>query len=160
MTNGRSNDPNPRGPQRGGHNRPPRRDESHVPDIDLSQVRFGANLEAQLFNEVAQHCAKTISESNQRCNKPSQLRRFYDELLMWVAKVEQAPERFAEYRPFILMLNAKAAYAKGRDLVDANFVALLAHCLRQAEDAKTLGQVKLFLEAFLGFYKAERPREN
>ncbi|QGU33961.1 type III-A CRISPR-associated protein Csm2 [Thermochromatium tepidum ATCC 43061] len=128
--------------------------------MDLSRVRFGANLEAQLFNEVAQRCAKTISESNQRCNKPSQLRRFYDELLMWVAKVEQAPERFAEYRPFILMLNAKAAYAKGRDLVDANFVALLNHCLRQAEDAKTLGQVKLFLEAFLGFYKAERPREN
>ncbi|MTW21324.1 type III-A CRISPR-associated protein Csm2 [Allochromatium palmeri] len=128
--------------------------------MDLSRVRFGADLEAQLFNEVAQHCAKTISESNQRSNKPSQLRRFYDELLMWVAKVEQTPERFEEYQPFILMLNAKAAYAKGRDLVDANFVALLAHCLRQAEDAKTLGQVKLFLEAFLGFYKAERPREN
>lgn len=159
MAEGRYN-PSQRGPYRGRDDRQPRRDEPHVPDIDLSRVRFGDNLEAQLFNEVAQRCAKTISESNQRCNKPSQLRRFYDELLMWVAKVEQAPERFAEYRPFILMLNAKAAYAKGRELVDPNFVALLAHCLHQAEDARTLGQVKLFLEAFLGFYKAERPREN
>lgn len=159
MAEGRNN-LSQRGPYRGRDDRQPRRDEPHVPDIDLSRVRFGDNLEAQLFNEVAQHCAKTISESNQRCNKPSQLRRFYDELLMWVAKVDQAPERFAEYRPFILMLNAKAAYAKGRELVDPNFVALLAHCLSQAEDARTLGQVKLFLEAFLGFYKAERPREN
>lgn len=159
MTDGRSN-PSQRGPYRGRDDRQQRRDEPHVPDIDLSRVRFGAALDAQVFNEVAQRCAKTISEGNQRCNKPSQLRRFYDELLMWVAKVEQAPKRFDEYRPFILMLNAKAAYAKGRELVDANFVALLDHCLRQAEDARTLGQVKLFLEAFLGFYKAERPRES
>ena len=69
---------------------------------------------------------------------------------------QRGPQRGRDDR----QLNAKAAYAKGRELVDVNFVDLLAHCLRQAEDARTLGQVKLFLEAFLGFYKAERPREN
>ena len=52
---------------------------------------------------------------------------------MWAAKVEQNPERFDEYRPFILMLNAKAAYADGRELVDSNFVKLLEHCLRQVD---------------------------
>lgn len=160
MINGRYNQSNPRDAQRGGDNRYSRRDEPHVPDLDLSQVQFGASLDPQLFNEVAKRCAQTVGESNQRCNKPSQLRRFYDELLMWVAKVEQRPERFDEYRPFILMLNAKAAYAKGRELVDDNFVRLLDHCLRQAADAKTLGHVKLFFEAFLGFYKEVRPREN
>lgn len=58
------------------------------------------------------------------------------------------------------MLNAKVAYAEGRDLVDKNFVKLLEHCLRQAVDTKTLGYVKLFFEAFLGFYKAERPSDS
>ena len=159
MAEGRNN-LSQRGPYRGRDDRQPRRDEPHVPDIDLSRVRFGANLDAQLFNEVAKRCAETIGNSEKDINKPSQLRRFYDELLMWVAKLEQAPERFEEYLPFILMLNAKAAYAKGRKLVDPNFVALLDHCLRQAEDAKTLGYVKLFFEAFLGFYKEVRPREN
>lgn len=79
---------------------------------------------------------------------------------MWAAKVEQNPKRFDEYRPFILMLNAKAAYAHGRELVDINFVKLLEHCLRQVTDAETLGYAKLFFEAFLGFYKEVRPRES
>jgi CRISPR-associated protein Csm2 len=54
------------------------------------------------------------------------------------------------------MLNAKAAYAKGRNLVDENFVSLLAHTLKEVEDAKTLTICKLFWEAFTGFYKQER----
>jgi CRISPR-associated protein Csm2 len=132
--------------------------------IDWTKVRFNQPLEAQLFNSIAKQCAETVG-ANKKCNKPSQLRRFYDELLMWNAKIEQAPTgeteaRFAEYRPFILMLNAKAAYADGRGLVDSNFVRLLDHCLRQAEDARTLGYVKLFFEAFLGFYKEVRQGEN
>jgi CRISPR-associated protein Csm2 len=44
-------------------------------------------------------------------------------------------------------------------LVDGNFVKLLDHCLRQAENPKALGYVKLFFEAFLGFYKEKR-RDN
>lgn len=150
---------NPRGNQRGygGDRQPPR--DNHVPDIDLSKIQFGATLDAQLFNDVARSCAITI-EANKKRNKPSQLRRFYDELVMWTAKVEQNPERFAEYQPFILMLNAKAAYADGRELVDANFVRLLAHCLNQATDARALGLVKLFFEAFLGFYKEVRPSDS
>lgn len=159
---------NPRGDQRrdqrgsGGDRQPPR--DNYVPDIDLSKVQFGGSLDPQLFNEVAKRCAEAVG-ANQRRNKPSQLRRFYDELAMWNVKIEQAPSgeaeaRFAEYQPFILMLNAKAAYADGRELVDANFVKLLAHCLRQATDARTLGLAKLFFEAFLGFYKEFRPRES
>lgn len=157
MANGRYE--NPRRDQRrpGGDRQPPR--DTYVSDIDLSGVQFGATLDPQLFNEIAKRCAETVG-ANDRRNKPSQLRRFYDELVMWATKVEQQPARFAEYQPFILMLNAKAAYADGRELVDRNFVKLLEHCLRQATDDRTLGLVKLFFEAFLGFYKEVRPREN
>lgn len=141
-----------------GADRPPQR-EAAAPTIDLRGVEFGEDLAAQLFNEIAKRCAETVGANDKR-NKPSQLRRFYDELVMWHLKVEQNPERFAEYQPFILMLNAKAAYAEGRDLVDANFVHLLHHCLSRTNDARSLGLVKLFFEAFLGFYKEVRPREN
>lgn len=149
---------NQRDARRTGGDRQNTRD-AYVPDIILDGIEFGGQLDPQLFNEIAKRCAVTIGENTKR-NKPSQLRRFYDELTMWAEKIKQHPDRFEEYRPFILMLNAKAAYADGRELVDGNFVKLLDHCLRQAQDARTLGYVKLFLEAFLGFYKEVRPREN
>jgi CRISPR-associated protein Csm2 len=147
------------GDRRQGFDRQNQRD-NQLPDIDLAGVRFSGQLDRELFNGIAKRCAKKIGDSEQKLNKPSQLRRFYDELVMWTTKVEQKPDRFGEYQPFILMLNAKVAYAKGRDLVDNNFVELLNHCLRQATDDRTLGLVKLFFEAFLGFYKEVRPREN
>ncbi len=58
---------------------------------------------------------------------------------------------------FIRMLNAKAAYAEGRKHVDKSFVDLMAHGLKQVTDPAALRHFKLFFEAFLGFYKAERP---
>ncbi len=130
-----------------------------TPGFSVEDIRFSGTLDADLFNGIAKRCAKAIGD-NKNCNKPSQLRRFYDELVMWQVKVGADNARFQEVRPFILMLNAKAAYAQGRDLVDPNFVKLLERCLRQAEDAKTLGYAKLFFEAFLGFYKEVRPSEN
>ncbi|ESQ14171.1 MAG: type III-A CRISPR-associated protein Csm2 [Thiohalocapsa sp. PB-PSB1] len=125
----------------------------------MDDIRFAGELDPELFNGIAKRCAKAIGD-NKTCNKPSQLRRFYDELVMWQTKVGADNARFQEVRPFILMLNAKAAYAQGRDLIDPNFVKLLERCLRQATDAKTLGYAKLFVEAFLGFYKEVRPSEN
>jgi CRISPR-associated protein Csm2 len=105
---------------------------------------------------VAKRTAEKIAGDKYR-NKPSQIRQFYDELVMWEEKVRQSPARFGEYLPFIRMLNAKAAYAEGRKHVDQNFVELIAHCLGQVSDERTLRNFKLFFEAFLGFYKLERP---
>ena len=143
---------------RGGDRRSPCEREA-TPGFTVDDIRFSGDIDPELFNGIAKRCAKAIGDNN-KCNKPSQLRRFYDELVMWQTKVGADDARFQEARPFILMLNAKAAYAQGRDLVDPNFVKLLDRCLRQAEDAKTLGYAKLFFEAFLGFYKEVRPSEN
>jgi CRISPR-associated protein Csm2 len=132
------------------------------PSIDTSGIdlRPGANgaLNPDLFDTVAHSAAKVIG-SNERGNKPAQIRQFYDELVMWEEKVRQNPaERFPEFLPFIRMLNAKAAYAQGRGHVDENFVALIARCLQQVDSAQTLRNFKLFFEAFLGFYKLEGPK--
>ncbi len=134
--------------------------------IETNRIVFvnlepSANLAPDLFNGIARKAAQDIA-NNTNTNRPSQIRKFYDELCMWETKVSLNPERFADYLPFILMLNAKAAYAHGRKpmLVDANFVKLIEDCLRQVENPKTLHLCKVFFEALLGFYKELRPSEK
>lgn len=142
-----------------GSDRGRARDEERLPELSLDDITFSGDLSSELFNSIPKRCAEVIG-NNSKQNKPSQLRRFYDELSMWQTRIGQDDARFKELYPFILMLNAKAAYAQGRQLVDRNFVRLVEHCLKQAQDARTLGYAKLFFEAFLGFYKEVRPNEN
>jgi CRISPR-associated protein Csm2 len=129
--------------------------------LDTSQIILNKQgdkpLNPELFDTVAQKVAKTIGK-NQRGNKPSQIRKFYDELVMWEEKVRQSPDKFDEFLPFIRMLNAKAAYAEGRNNVDPKFSNLISHCLGQVDSVETLHNFKLFFEAFLGFFKMENPK--
>jgi CRISPR-associated protein Csm2 len=139
----------------GGNYRDRDRDE---PTLITSKIVFSP-VDANLFNDVARQTAETVAE-NRNANKPAQIRKFYDEFCLWETKANLEPARFAEYLPFILMLNAKVAYAKGRKLVDANFAKLLGDSLKQVKDPETLRICKLFFEAFLGFYKELRPSDK
>lgn len=133
--------------------RPPR---TPGPLIDFSAIRFEKPLNPELFNGIAQRMAQEVARADRNANKSTQLRRFFDELSLWETRVMQQREKFAEYLPFIRMINAKAAYAEGRKLVDRTFVDLMQHTLKEVKDAETLTTCKLFWEAFLGFYKQER----
>ena len=136
----------------------------------------GQPLAPDLFDGIAEEAAKVVAKdrpktnakTNTKTNTSHQLRRFYDELLRWEAKVndgdpEGAKDRLREHLPFIRMMNAKAAYAKGRNMVGTSFVALLGRCLEQVEDAPkgphALRNSRLFFEAFMGFYKLHGPRD-
>ena len=120
----------------------------------------------ELFDSVAMEVAEIISQPkdkhgkfDSKKNKSTQLRKYYDELCMWDQKIKQQPEKYKEFLPLIKMLNAKVAYAKGRELVDQNFVDLMRHCLGQlTEEKKTFETCKLFFEAFMGFYKMYKPQ--
>lgn len=140
--------------QNSGNRHQPQR--SHQPQQALPTVKLRP-LDPELFNTIAQQAARAIAQADRERNKATQLRRFYDELCMWEEKVSRAPEKFDEYLPFIRMLNAKAAYAQGRKLVDRTFVELLQQTLAEVKDPETLTTCKLFWEAFMGFYKLERP---
>ncbi len=98
-----------------------------------------------------------------KANKPSQVRKFYDELCMWEQKCSSV-ESFEKALPFIKMLNAKAAYAKGRGLVDDKFAAWLEACLNQVSPGENglnvLKNFRTHFEAFMGYYKAVRPEDN
>ena len=142
---------------RSGHQR------QDTPRITISMADIQLkNIPATLFSDIAQDKARSVAEAGDgRKNKSTQLRRFYDELVMWHERVhfERTPQereaKFQEMAPFIQMLVAKVAYAKGRDHVDECFETLFAHVIRQISDADTLRTAKLFMEAFMGFYKAQ-----
>jgi CRISPR-associated protein Csm2 len=94
-------------------------------------------------------------------NRPAQIRKFYDELCMWEQKTKDV-ETFARQLPLIKMMNAKVAYARGRELVDDKFVAWFSTCMAQIRDANEEGltifrNFRTLFEAFLGFYKQVRP---
>mgnify|MGYP005968552275 CR=1 FL=1 len=107
----------------------------------------------ELFDTIAETCAKTIAESSESINKPTQLRRFYDELVMWNERASISDEAFQNALPFVYMMKSKAAYAKGRKNVDATFLDFIKTLIGQIEDKDTLNNAKLFMEAMMGFYK-------
>lgn len=151
--------PQPYPRPQGNFSRGPSRDEA--PRIETSDIRFGDKIAETLYADIARNKAERIAEgSRNEVNKGTQLRRFYDELVLWNEKINGAgsaadrAHRYAELAPLVKMLVAKVAYAKGRKHVDANFEALFRHVIDAVKDAKTLEQAKLFMEAFMGFYKA------
>lgn len=149
------------GSQRGGYRRQGGGQGHQDHAIDLGGVRLkavdGKPLEPDLFDGIAKRVAEVIAE-DQYPPKPTQIRQFYDELVMWEERARQSPEKLPELLPFIRMMNAKAAYAQGRKHVTANFVAMISHCVKQVDDPQSLRHFKLFFEAFLGFYKLVGPK--
>lgn len=101
-------------------------------------------------------------QGDKDANKPAQIRKFYDELCMWSEKT-RTREALEQNLPFIKMMNAKVAYARGRDLVDDKFVAWFSSCLSQIKAADEAGLIafqnfRTLFEAFIGFYKVARPK--
>lgn len=132
---------------------------SEESNLNFDMILFDP-LPVQLFSEIAEFFAVQIAHSGKdKHNKPTQIRKFYDELVMWHERTwtgdpKERENRFKEHEPFIRMLTAKVSYAKGRDNVEANFEKLFHHCIRKVNSAETLRRCKLFIEAFMGFYKS------
>ena len=124
--------------------------------INLNEIRLDP-LDSNLFGLTAQKVAVVIHyEKQSKLNASTQLRRFYDELVMWNDRVQLADNpdaKYAELIPFIQMIRAKVAYAKGRGLIDDNFCSLMNCLLSEVKNVKTLNYAKLFLEAMMGFKK-------
>lgn len=112
----------------------------------------------ELFDTTADKTASIIS--NSKVNNSSQLRRFYDELLLWYERANVDDEAFKSTLPFIYMMKSKVAYAVGRKNVDEIFQAFMNNLINQIKDRKTLKNAKLFMEAVMGFYKQHRPNDK
>jgi CRISPR-associated protein Csm2 len=141
--------------------RPPTGPSQQAPSIDTTGIRLGKQIDPELYAAIAHRAAETIAGSGRRDqNKGTQLRRFYDELCHWNDKIngrgtkDERARRYGEFAPLVKMLKAKVAYAEGRGHIDKNFEKLFRHVVDEVKDAPTLEQAKLFMEAFMGFYKA------
>lgn len=162
----------PRGP--GGPGQGPRRtdDRAQVAGDSLTALLQKISLaspEPDLFDIVAHQVAKKLRPAaNHGPNKRSQVRRFYDELLRFRARlpVAHAPaggedEEFRRALPFIRMLNARAAYAAerrgdGGALVSPDFTAFLRRLLDEVKDRETLANACTMFEAVIGFMPPDK----
>ena len=126
-------------------------------------------LSADLFDSLAQDIAVELNRSSGDCNKPTQIRRFYDELVSWEERLAGSKEKFEANEAFFRMLNAKVAYAfgRGRDerkskpgLVDDNFRHWFSACMRETTSSQpqTLRYFRMHFEAVLGFLRALRDK--
>jgi CRISPR type III-A-associated protein Csm2 len=161
--------------------------ESNPPKCTCDATQFTlAAPTASLFDDSAKALAEEISQgemltqceewsdrerrkvkvwkvqSDKDANKPTQIRKFYDEVCMWAEKTRSV-DAFEKNLPFIKMMNAKVAYARGRELVDDKFVAWFSSCLSQIRSADEVGMAtfqnfRTLFEAFIGFYKVARPK--
>ena len=117
-------------------------------------------VDPMLFSKRAEELSTLLAEEcrqNRGINKRTQIRRFYDE----VARLDMAARRpeseWDSVLPLLHMLVAKAAYARGRNLVSEEFVHFIKSSIEQVKQPKDLIVFAGFFEAFMGFYRRDCP---
>jgi CRISPR-associated protein Csm2 len=126
------------------------------------KAKEARELDPALFFQKAEQLAKDIdmegrdNQGRDKWNKSTQLRRFYDELFRLNSQAQAKKDEWGMIKPRVHMIVAKAAYAKGRELVTDTFVALIRDGISQVDTREDLQVFTNFFESFMGFYKALR----
>lgn len=132
---------------------------SRINDISSKFVTAFQTVPGELFDTWAEEVAIELAEEGKvgSCNKSTQIRHFYDELVNWQQRI-QDEETFKKFEPFLRMMNAKVAYAKGRKpkLVGDKFERWFKEGIKATTSAQALNHFKLHFEAVLGFLKGLR----
>lgn len=113
-------------------------------------------LNPVLFSDTAGKYAEQFSKADERFNKRSQIRKFYDEVMRLNSLSKANAEEWDNILPYVNMLIAKATYAEGRKLVTSDFVDFMKTCIRQVHVQKDLEVFANFFEALMGFYRKYR----
>lgn len=117
-------------------------------------------IKPDLFSTDAENLAKKVADDGTKtCNKRSQIRKFYDEVLNFSTRVGKDPSEFEKMLPYLKILNAKAAYAKGRGLISDSFKNFISDALKQVNDIDDFDVFVGLFEAFMGYYRLYRPSE-
>lgn len=131
----------------------------------INEIKLGEHKPENIFSDIAENAAKKIKSSKDK-NKTTQLRKFYDELVMWSDRIhegkskEEKEEKFNDLIPFIKMLKAKVAYAEARKHITNDFRQIFDCCIDQIKCVNTLRDAKLFMEAVMGYCKYEEIKGN
>lgn len=120
-------------------------------------------VDPALYSEIAEELAKEMKKEHEtekkKPNKPTQIRRFYDEVTRLNMEARARPGEWDNVIPIVHMLIAKAAYAQGRELVGKTFVDFIRSSVGQVKEPKDLSLFANIFEAFMGFYKLYVPKD-
>ncbi|MGV8073744.1 MAG: type III-A CRISPR-associated protein Csm2 [Syntrophobacteraceae bacterium] len=114
------------------------------------------SVRAVLFSKEAESLALKLANQDNRLNKRTQIRKFYDEVVRLNALAKANGDDWDNILPHVHMLVAKAAYAEGRKLVTEDFVKFIKDSIEQIEIGKDLDVFANLFEAFMGFYRKYR----
>jgi CRISPR-associated protein Csm2 len=126
--------------------------------IEFYKDKATRSIRPQLFSNDSEQLAKALAK--EKSNKRSQIRKFYDEVVRLNLLAKANPSEWDNVLPYVHMLVAKAAYAEGRSLVTPDFVEFMKGSVNQIELGRDLDVFANFFEAFMGFYRKYRPRDN
>ena len=132
--------------------------------LEFWKDRAKKELNEDLFSTKAENYAKAVAEkSNMTTNNPTQLRRFFDEIVtfdsrfkMAMSKTNSKEERelaFKQQLPFIHMLIPKVRYAEARKLVTSDFTNLIKEAVDNLKEPEDIKVFCSFFEAFIGHFK-------
>lgn len=119
----------------------------------IDPTLFSSKAEA-----LASEFAKDHESSRGKFNKRTQIRKFYDEVLRLDTESQSNPDNWPSVLPRVHMLTAKAAYARGRELVSDSFLAFMKSSVEQIATADDLSVWANFFEALMGFYRLHGPK--
>lgn len=123
--------------------------------INFWKDKSKKQIDPELFSDMADKLAMKIykERKSKDANKPTQIRKFYDEVLRFDSIMKTNPDNFDNILPYLKMLNAKAAYALGRGLISEGFRDFILTSLNQIKDKDDFEAFAGLFEAFMGYYK-------
>lgn len=136
-----------------------------LPEIKFWDKKEEDLINLGLFNEIAEEWAKQLRDDDIGSNNYSQIRKYYDEILLIDQKLsirttsnQDTNKEFRKILPYLKMIRAKVYYSRyrksqGKYLVGDNFVNFITKCLQQVNDYKDFQVFKTFFEALMGFLK-------
>lgn len=129
--------------------------------IQFWQDKDKQTVDPALFSIRAEAFAKQLAgdhdQSRRKVNKRTQIRKFFDEVVHLNMTAKSRSDEWSSILPLVHMMTAKAAYAKGRDLVSENFLQFIKQSVEQVDDPEDLSVFATFFEAFIGFYRLYGP---
>lgn len=123
-------------------------------------MAINLNYKAENNSELFGNTAKEYAEKIGKDVKNTQIRLFYDYVLLYAEKAKRMEdEEFkSDVLPFVKMMKSKVAYASarksnGKNIINKEFEKMMNECIDAVKDKTDLNNFKLFFEAVLGFHK-------
>ena len=130
-------------------------------NIEFWKDREKKVIDPELFSTkadlFASEIAKDCKNSKEKLNKPTQIRKFFSEIVSLNMQAKTSPNGWENILPLVHMVTAKAAYASGRGLISDRFLTFIKDSVSQVQEPHDLEVFNSFFESFIGFYKFHNP---